>query len=75
MCWRRSRGDHEDAQRAGEISYRDRLREFGLFILKKKRLWGDHVSAFCFLKGPITKLEVDFLQVHALKEGGEKSFN
>jgi len=46
-----------------------------LFILKKKRLWGDHVSAFCFLEGPITKLEVEFLQVHAWKEGEEKSFN
>ena len=43
------------------LPYEDRLRELGFFCLEERRLWGDLIEAFQYLKGPTGKMGRDSL--------------
>ncbi|GAB0177878.1 mitochondrial enolase superfamily member 1 [Grus japonensis] len=57
------------------LSCEDRLRELGFFSLEKRRLWGDLIAAFQYLKGPTGKLERDCLSGSAVTGQGVMGFS
>jgi len=43
-------------RRMEHLSYKDRLRQLGLFSLEKRKIRGDFIAAFQYPKGPTRKL-------------------
>jgi len=54
------RWDTEMTQGMERLSCEERLKEWGLFSLQKRKLQGDLMAALQYLKGPTRKLERDF---------------
>ncbi|KAK4824767.1 hypothetical protein QYF61_018501 [Mycteria americana] len=53
------------------LSYEDRLRQLGLFSLEKRRLQGDLIAAFQYLKGAYKKAGEGLFTEHAvIGQGG-----
>lgn len=53
--------DHENNERAGTPSYKNRLRELGWFGPEKRRLGADIVAAFQYMREAFKKCGRDFL--------------
>ena len=49
------------------LPYENRLRELGLFILKKRRLWGDMIADFQYLKRVYNKKGTDRTRGNSFK--------
>lgn len=62
-------------RRLEHLSYENRLREFDLFILEKRRFWGDRRAAFQYPKGAVRELERDRLQSHIVIGQGLMALN
>ncbi|GAB0193187.1 hypothetical protein GRJ2_001784000 [Grus japonensis] len=56
------------------LSCEDRLRELGLFSLEKRRLWGDLITAYQYLKGPTGKMVRDCLSGSVVTGQGGNGF-
>jgi len=57
------------------LSCEERLRQLELFSLEERRLWGDHIAAFQYLKWPTRELGMDLLQGHGVIRQGVMASN
>jgi len=68
-------GGHQMIREVEHICYEERLREMGLFSLEKRRLWGDLIEAFQYLKRAYWKDGVDLFSKACCDRTRNKDFN
>ena len=73
-CWSGFRGSQNNAERAGAPVQQQKEGELGVFTLEERKMWGDFIEAFQYLKGVKTRRKTNFLHRYMVTQGKGNGF-